>query len=278
MPEQWLGLLLVGLGAGVLSGMFGIGGGVIIVPALSIILGFTTSEATNTSLGALLLPVGIFAVISYWREGLLRIRESVLIALGLFITAPVGVWINLRLDASAPELLTGIYGLFLLWVGWRFAQPRVLYAEWRQDEADSLPTDQAKEAEESLDIPDTPWYVTLLVGLVAGVASGLFGIGGGAIIVPALTVLLHYDQKLAVGTSLGALLLPVGILGVLVAGNSGKLDIPVAGLVAVGLMFGAIFGARIAIGLPSKTVKRMYGVFLLIVALRFMAEGLSALT
>jgi len=270
MPEQWLGLLLVGLGAGVLSGMFGIGGGVVIVPALSIILGFTTSEATNTSLGALLLPVGVFAVVSYWREGLLRLRESMLIAVGLFFTTPVGVWINLRLDESAPDLLRAIYGVFLLWVGWRFTQPRVIYAEWRKRRNNEVDSGSAAEKEETdPQAPDSPWYITLMVGLVAGVASGLFGIGGGAIIVPALTILLLYDQKLAVGTSLGALLLPVGILGVLVAGGSGKLDIPVAGLVAVGLMFGAILGARIAIGLPSKTVKRMYGVFLLFVALRF---------
>ena len=107
------------------------------------------------------------------------------------------------------------------------------------------------------------------VGLVAGVASGMFGIGGGAVIVPALVVLLKFDQKLAVGTSLGALLGPVGVPAVLNFSNEGVLNLEIGLLVAVGLLFGAIFGARIALGLPSKTIKRMYGVFLLLVALRF---------
>jgi hypothetical protein len=123
--------------------------------------------------------------------------------------------------------------------------------------------------------PNVPWYVIFIVGLVAGVASGMFGIGGGAVIVPALVAILHYDQKLAVGTSLGALLLPVGLPGVLRYESEGVLDLPVAGLVAVGLLLGAVVGAKIALGLPSKTVKRLYGLFLLFVALRFILQGLT---
>jgi len=97
----------------------------------------------------------------------------------------------------------------------------------------------------------------------------MFGIGGGAVIVPALVGFFNYDQKLAVGTSLGALLLPVGLPGVVRYAAAGTLDIPVAILVALGLVVGAFFGAQIALGLPSKTVKQLYGVFLVFVALRF---------
>jgi uncharacterized membrane protein YfcA len=106
--------------------------------------------------------------------------------------------------------------------------------------------------------------------MVAGVASGMFGIGGGVIIVPALVGLLKYDQKLAVGTSLGALLLPVGLPGVIAYYQAGVFDIASAALVALGLAVGALGGARIALNLPSRTVRRLYGVFLLVVALRFL--------
>ena len=77
---------------------------------------------------------------------------------------------------------------------------------------------------------------------------------------------------MAVGTSLGALLLPVGLPGVLRYHGEGVLDIPVGAVVAVGLLIGAIFGARIALNLPSRTVKRLYGLFLLFVALRFILQ------
>ncbi|MBZ0289332.1 MAG: sulfite exporter TauE/SafE family protein [Anaerolineae bacterium] len=113
------------------------------------------------------------------------------------------------------------------------------------------------------------WYILLVLGLGAGVLSGMFGIGGGVIIVPALVALLHFDQKQAVGTSLAALLLPVSLGAVISYYQSGLLDLVVAVLVALGLVGGAFAGAKIALSLPSVTVKRLYGIFLLFVALRF---------
>ncbi|NJL56849.1 sulfite exporter TauE/SafE family protein [bacterium] len=206
MPEQWILLLVVGLIAGVLSGMFGIGGGVIIVPALTLFLGFEIIEATSTSLAALLLPVGIFAVIQYRRAGLLNIRSAALVAVGLLVTSWLGAWLAISLPA---DTLKRVYGVFLLYVSWRMMEPRKAYAEQiaqRQAVAAAgggTVSAQAPTQEETPQLPDAPWYVILVVGLVAGVASGMFGIGGGAVIVPALVVFLAYPQKLAVGTSLG---------------------------------------------------------------------------
>lgn len=116
------------------------------------------------------------------------------------------------------------------------------------------------------------WIALVIVGLVAGVAAGMFGIGGGVIIVPALVTLLKFDQKQAVGTSLAALLPPVSLGAVLSYYNEGLLDIAVAACVAVGLAGGAVIGARIALGLSSTTVKRLYGLFLVFVGLRFILQ------
>jgi uncharacterized protein len=85
--------LIVGLLAGVLSGVFGIGGGVVIVPALIFLAGFVPITATGTSLGALLLPVGALGAYEYYRKGNLNIGASLWIALGLF----VGAWLGARL-------------------------------------------------------------------------------------------------------------------------------------------------------------------------------------
>jgi uncharacterized membrane protein YfcA len=257
MPEQWLGLLLIGLIAGVASGMFGIGGGVVIVPALTILLGFGLKAAVGTSLAALLLPVSIFAVIAYYRAGKLRISTAAWIAGGLVFGATVGAQIALSLDTKSLQRL---YGIFLLYMAWRFAEPRKWWAEYQGNGAPQVTPEVEAQVQ---------WYILLIVGLGAGVLSGMFGIGGGVIIVPALVALLHFDQKQAVGTSLAALLLPVSLGAVISYYQSGLLDLAVALFVALGLVGGAFAGAKIALSLPSVTVKRLYGIFLLLVGLRF---------
>jgi uncharacterized membrane protein YfcA len=108
------------------------------------------------------------------------------------------------------------------------------------------------------------------LGLAAGVLSGLFGIGGGLVIVPALAVLFGFPIKTAVGTSLFALLLPTGLLGVWEYWKTGNLR-PAAGLcIALGLFFGAYFGAYFASTVSQATVKRLYAIFLLIVGVYFL--------
>ena len=107
-----------------------------------------------------------------------------------------------------------------------------------------------------------------LIGLAGGVLSGLFGIGGGLIIVPALILLVGMSQKQAVGTSLAALLLPVGILGAIEYWRAGYVDVRLAILLAVGILVGAFLGARLALVLPDELVQRMFGVLLVLVGIR----------
>jgi len=107
-----------------------------------------------------------------------------------------------------------------------------------------------------------------LIGLAGGVLSGLFGIGGGLVIVPGLILLLGMTPKLAAGTSLAALLLPVGILGAIEYWRAGYVDVRLALLLAVGILIGAFIGARLAIGLPSELIQRAFGVLLVLVGLR----------
>lgn len=110
--------------------------------------------------------------------------------------------------------------------------------------------------------------IYLLVGLGAGVLSGLFGVGGGVLIVPALVFLVGMSAHAAVGTSLGALLLPVGVLGALAYYRSGNLELKASLLIAVGLFVGAWFGARIALSLSPVNLTRAFAVFLALVAVR----------
>lgn len=102
--------LLIGLGAGVLSGIFGIGGGVLIVPALIYMARFTPIQATGTSLGALLLPVGLLGAMEYYRNGNLNTRASLFIALGLFL----GAWFGARFaQGLSPMVLRRAFAVFI---------------------------------------------------------------------------------------------------------------------------------------------------------------------
>ena len=113
----------------------------------------------------------------------------------------------------------------------------------------------------------------IAIGLAAGVLAGMFGIGGGIVIVPALIILAKMSATSATGTSLGALLLPVGALGAWEYWRHGHVNIRAAALVALGLFLGAWFGARLAIQLPPAVLRRSFAVFLLVVAVRLWVKG-----
>ena len=109
-----------------------------------------------------------------------------------------------------------------------------------------------------------------ILGLAAGVVSGLFGVGGAIVIVPGLVLLVKLNQHMANGTSLAALLLPVGLLGMLQYYKRGQVNLPYAGLIAVGLFFGALVGAKLAVSLSDVALRKAFGGFLILVSLRLL--------
>jgi len=113
--------------------------------------------------------------------------------------------------------------------------------------------------------------ILLLIGLFAGILSGLVGVGGGLIIVPALIFFLGYSQHQAQGTSLGLLLLPVGILAVMNYYNKGYIDIKVVAIMSIAFILGGWLGSKIALRLPADTVKKIFAVFLFYSAFKLLA-------
>ena len=112
------------------------------------------------------------------------------------------------------------------------------------------------------------WMVFLLIGLGAGVLSGLFGIGGGVVIVPALIFIARMQPQSAMGTSLTALLLPVGALGAWEYYRTGNMNLGAGLLVALGLFVGAGVGAKLSLQLSPATLRRAFAVFLALIAVR----------
>ncbi len=115
------------------------------------------------------------------------------------------------------------------------------------------------------------WVLVAAIGFAAGIVSGLFGVGGAIVIIPGLVLLLGMSQHAANGTSLAALLLPVGLLGTLEYYRRGEVNVPYAVVIAAGLLLGALIGARLAGMLSDLTLRRAFGAFLLVVAVRLLA-------
>jgi len=108
MPD-WLIYSVIGLGAGVISGMFGIGGGTVIVPALIYWAGFTAHKATGTSLAVLLPPIGLAATLEYYRHGNVSWKAAIIIAVALFCGAFVGAFVANKISGPHLRLSFGVF-------------------------------------------------------------------------------------------------------------------------------------------------------------------------
>lgn len=114
----------------------------------------------------------------------------------------------------------------------------------------------------------TTLFICLVIGVAAGVMSGLVGIGGGIVVVPALVFLLGFTQQKAQGTTLALLVPPVGILAALHYYREGCVDLKIAGILCMGFLLGGLIGARIATGLSDGLLEKIFAVVLLVISLK----------
>ena len=112
--------------------------------------------------------------------------------------------------------------------------------------------------------------ILILIGCAAGMLSSLVGIGGGVLIVPALVLIFAMSQKMAQGTSLAMLLPPIGIFALINYHKSGYVDFKLAAILCVGFIAGSYFGSRLAMNLEDATLKKIFGVFLLAMAVKYL--------
>jgi len=112
--------------------------------------------------------------------------------------------------------------------------------------------------------------IIILVGVAAGMLSGLVGVGGGIIIVPSLVYFIGFSQKTAQGTSLALIMLPVGILGVLQYYKQGHVDWRIVGLLAIGFLAGSFFGSKLALSISQETLKKVFAILMIIIAIKML--------
>ncbi len=114
----------------------------------------------------------------------------------------------------------------------------------------------------------TTIVILLCIGLLAGILSGMVGIGGGIVIVPALIYFMNMSQHEAQGTSLAVLLLPVGVFAVYYYYNAGYVDIKFSLIIAITFVVGGLIGSKIAISVDQNVLKRVFGIFMLLISLK----------
>jgi uncharacterized membrane protein YfcA len=254
---SWLLATLSGLVAGLLSGVFGIGGGVVLVPMLALLLGLGQHDAQGMTLAILLLPVGLAAVIEYHRSGRVRWRLVGPLIAGFLL----GVWAGSEVATAVAErpLRLG-FVLFLVVVAAR---------NWRAAGAGGggQPGDRGPRRGDLLH--------ALWIGAAGGASSGLLGIGGAVLMIPLLVAVLGLSQHQAQGTSLAVMLPPVGLPGVLVyASAQGGLPWLMILCVALGFLLGGALGARAVRRVAGPSLVRAFALFQLTVAAGLLARAL----
>lgn len=247
---RFLLLVVVGLVGGLFSGLFGVGGGIIMVPLLLWMLRMDQRQAAATSLVAI-IPAAIAGSASYGFHGEIDLVAGALIAAGGIVGSLVGT----RLLRSLP----------LGWLRWGFIGLLVLIAVRML----LVIPERGEELEYSV------WVVVGLValGLVMGVASGLFGIGGGVLMVPVLVGLFGIGDLVAKGTSLVAMI-PTSITGSIQnirARLVRPLDGLVVGLAATSASFG---GAALAFILPPRLSTILFGALVIVVAVQLAVRAI----
>lgn len=240
----------IGFAAGILSGLLGVGGGVMLVPALVYLLHLSQRQAHGTSLVAILFTVVVGAWY-YSAHG----QVDWLIAVELAFGGVSGAIVGAKLCAlCSNRRLRQIFGVFLVLIALRMFANGALFLL-----ADGSPAAQAQVVDAS---SLGGAALTIGIGVLTGVLSGLLGIGGGLVMIPAMIFLLGLAQKLAQGISL-AVIIPVSISGGLIHYKHGNLRADVGAWVAVGGALGSITGARWAIGMDPMVLRAIFGLLIL---------------
>lgn len=237
--------------AGLLSGVLGIGGGVVLVPLLGLILGLDQHDAQGVTLAILAFPIGAAAVREYHRAGAIRWRIVAPLIGGFLVGVGAG---SLGANVLSERSLRIGFVLFLLVIAARNLRGS------REPSGPASAPGPASVAARSA------WHAAW-IGAAGGLASGLLGIGGAVVMIPLLVGVLGLTQHQAQGTSLATMLPPVGLPGVWVyARAQGGLPWVVIGWAAVGFLVGGAIGAKVAVRTRGPWLVRAFALFQITVA------------
>jgi len=267
-------LLTLGIGffSGVLSGAFGIGGGVVTTPAIRLILGLPALIAVGTPL-PVIVPSAVTGAWNYYRNNVIGLRIGVAIGVVGSVFAVAGALATQYVGGRVVLIATAA---IILWTAGdmvlqAISPPRVaLEAAEESDAARPVGEPSTRRPDEST----IPWGWVAIIATVTGLYSGFLGLGGGFILVPLLTRFLHFSIKRAIGTSLLAISI-LAVPGTITHAWLGHVEWLLALVLTLGVIPGALVGSRITLGRSDRTVRIAFAVMLVIVGVWLGASELG---
>lgn len=248
--HRWT-LVAVGLIAGFLSGIFGVGGGILVVPGLTIFVGMDQRLAHGTSLAAI-VPISLASLVTYWGHG----HVDWPVALWLSSGAIVGSIIGTRLLAVISKRKLALI----------FASVLVISA---------IRLFIATSGDGQQDLHPSAIFGLIAIGLVAGALAGLLGVGGGVVMVPAMIVLFGIASAIAKGTSI-AVIVPTAIMGTLRNRSATNVDLSAALIVGCAGILSAIGGGLVSSLLTETVSNILFAILLVAVAGRIVFQQLRS--
>ena len=246
---SYLYCVIAGLAAGVIGGLFGVAGGIIMVPFLVLALKLDQHTAQGTSLLTLAMPVVGLAAYNYYREGDMVVAVGVALAVGIASGGLIGSKIAL---GFSPTKMRRAFSIFLIVAAVYMIVKSVIFTPG---------ADQPL-----LELTGWVYLACYGAGMFAGIAGGLFGIGGGIVIIPFMLLALGFPQHLAQGTSLLALSLPVAAFGAYNYHKKGNVHPKKSLALAAGLVAGGFLGSTFALDLPAQTMQYAFAGFVILTA------------
>lgn len=265
---------LAGVFVGVMSGLLGVGGGTIMVPIFRLAFGMSPLASTATSLFAI-IPTSISGVVAHARAKTCVPKLGLALGMGGAVMSPMGVWLA---SVSPGWLVICVAAIVIGFSAFKMFKKAVKCA----------PTPRAGRAGGNVQaasakaVPDQPvlsrkqYLQGACIGLIAGLASGYVGVGGGFIMVPLMLAVLGIPMSLASGTSLIAIMI-LAIPGVIEQGLLGNIEYLAGIAIVVGSIPGALVGARLVRMVPERQLRFIFGGFLLVAAVMLMLNEFGIL-
>lgn len=265
---------LAGVFVGVMSGLLGVGGGTIMVPIFRLAFGMSPLASTATSLFAI-IPTSISGVVAHARAKTCLPKLGLALGVGGAVMSPMGVWLA---SVSPGWLVICVAAIVIGFSAFKMFKKAVKCA----------PTPRAGRAGGNVQaasakaVPDQPvlsrkqYLQGACIGLIAGLASGYVGVGGGFIMVPLMLAVLDIPMSLASGTSLIAIMI-LAIPGVIEQGLLGNIEYLAGIAIVVGSIPGALVGARLVRVVPERQLRFIFGGFLLVAAVMLMLNEFGIL-
>lgn len=270
---HFIQIVPIGLVSGMMSGAFGIGGGIIIVPLLRHLLGLTAQVAVGNSLGVI-LPTACIGALNYLKKG--KLIFSLSFACG--IPAVIGTAISSAESNHfrGQHLMLFLAGLMIL-VGIDFISGFSIKLKASGDSNNSdnnQGNSKPENDQEEFKLDSSKLIICALLGLLAGIMSGLLGIGGGFLLVPSFCYFLSLPLKVAFGTSLVVVAL-VALPGTVIHSLQSHVQLSVVLPMLAGSIPGAWLGSYFALKARDRSLRIVFGVLLLLLSVIFAARELS---